>query len=110
MPYTIDDALSDPLLTIEDRHDEMGSFAIKVGTLQTTIYIELGRFQSRETTKFEVSHSIHTPIQAGPYRTSRPIGDYWAYALHLAVDGIVSYYRQAVDAGHTPSESWLVKN
>lgn len=110
MPFTIDQILDDPLLTIENRHDEMGSFAIKIGSLETLIFIELGRFRTSETTKFDVSHAIHTPVQAGPYRTSTPFADDWAYALHRAVDGLTSYYQQAVDAGHAPSESWLVEN
>jgi hypothetical protein len=110
MPWTIDDVLNDPLLTIEDRHDEMGSFAVKIGVLQTIVFIELGRFQTSEMTKFNLSHAIHTPTQAGPYQTSAPFGDYWAHALHLAVDGLTSYYRQAVGAGHLPHEGWLVKN
>jgi len=110
MPWTIDDVLNDSLLTVEDRHDEMGSFAVRIGALQTLVFIELGRFQTSEMTKFKVSHAIHPPTQIGPYQTSIPFGTYWAYALHLAVDGLTSYYRQAVDAGHAPSENWLVKN
>ena len=111
MPYTIDGVLNDPLLTVEDRHDEMGSFAIKIGSLQTVVFIELGRFRTQDTTKFDVSHAIYTtpPIQIDPYRTSSPYADYWEYALHRAVDGLLSYYRQAVAAGHTPSENWLVE-
>ena len=110
MPHTIDSVLNDPLVTIEDRHDEMGSFAIKIGALQTVVYIELGRFRTSDLTKFDVSHAIHTPSQAAPYRTSRPVGDYWEHALHRAIDGLTMYYKIAVTAGHTPSENWLVKN
>lgn len=110
VPYTIDDILGDPLLTVVDRHDEMGSFAIKIGKLQTVVFIELGRFRIDKTTKFHVSHAIHTPKQAGPYRTSKPFDDDWEYALHRAVTGLTSYYNEAVKAGHVPSESWLVKN
>jgi len=94
-------------VTVVDRHDEMGSFAIRVGSLKTEVFIELGRFQTSETTKFRVSHAIHTPIQQEAYRTSRPFADYWAYALHLAISGLTDYYKQAVAAGHTPSEDWL---
>ena len=110
MPYTVDNILSDPLLTVEDRHDEMGSFALRIGSLQTVVFIELGRFRSTQDTKSTVSHAIHTPMQAAPYRTSRPFDDDWAYALHRAVDGLLSYYRAAVAAGHLPEEAWLVKN
>jgi hypothetical protein len=109
MPYTIDGVLSDPLLTIEDRHDEMGSFAIRIGALQTVVFIELGRFRTQETTKFHVSHAIHTPLQIGAYQTSTPFADDWEYALHRAVTGLLSYYRQAIAAGHTPNEDWLEK-
>ncbi len=108
MAYTIDGVLGDPLLTVEERHDQMGSFAIKIGALQTVVLIELGRFRTQDTTKFHVSHAIHTPLQIDPYRTSNPFADYWEYALHRAVDGLLSYYKQAVSAGHAPSESWLV--
>ena len=108
MPWTIDKALDDPDIEVVDRHDEMGSYAIKVGSLSPVITIELGRFMNSDTTKFIVSHAIHTPEQAGPYRTSKPFDDYPAYALHRAVDGITSYYRSAVKAGHKPKDSWLV--
>ena len=110
MPYTIDSILSDPLITIEDRHDDFGSFAIRIGSLKTIVYIDLGRVRSGETTKFRVSHAIHTPVQAGAYRTSIPTGDDWEYALHRAVQGLLSYYKDAVEAGHQPKETWLVSN
>ncbi len=110
MTYLIDDVLNDPLVTVEDRHDEMGSFAVRIGSLETIVSIELGRFWTSEHTKFSVSHSIHTPLQVAPYRSSHTFGDYWAYALHRALDSLLSYYRQAVTDGHMPCEAWLVKN
>lgn len=110
MPYTIDDILSDPLITVEDRYDDMGNFAIRIGALTTDVFIELGRFRTGATTKFRVSHSIHTPEQDAPYRTSLPIADYWEAALNRAVDGLLFYYRMAVRSGHLPQESWLVEN
>ena len=55
MAYTLDDVLNDPLITVVDRHDEMGSFAIRVGDLTTDIFIELGRFQTSDMTKFRIS-------------------------------------------------------
>ncbi|WP_234732397.1 hypothetical protein [Acidocella facilis] len=107
MAYTIDSILNDPLITVIARDDEMGSFAIKIGTLKTIITIELGRYHTTETTKFKLSHAIHTPEQAGPYITSNPSGDYWEYALHRAINGLISYYKSAVNAGCQPKESWL---
>ena len=64
----------------------------------------------RNDTEFRLSHAIKTPLQFGPYRTSCPIGGDPAYALNLAVMGLINYYREAVDDGHTPSEDWLVEN
>jgi hypothetical protein len=59
---------------------------------------------------FETSHYIHTPEQMGPYVPSAPWYDEPSYALHRAVDSIVSYYRAAVEAGHVPSREWLEPN
>ena len=109
MPFTIDDILSDPLVTVIERDDEMGNFALKIGSLQTVIFISLGRARTSQTTKFNLSHAIHTTVQIGAYRTSIPFADYWEYALQKAVSGLTSYYKQAVTAGHTPNEDWLVK-
>ncbi len=107
MAYTIDGILADPLITVVDRHDEMGSFAIQVGVLETVIYIELGRFRTSDITKFHLSHAINTPEQLDAYRTSRPFADYWEYALHQAVTAITMHYEIAVKKGHVPAESWL---
>jgi hypothetical protein len=110
MPWTLDKALDDDLVTVIDRHDDMGSYSIRLASLQTIISIELGRFLTSDKTKFIVSHSIHTPEQAGPYRTSVPFGDDPAYALHRAIDGLTSWYKIAVEKGHKPREEWLVRN
>lgn len=60
---------------------------------------------------FELSHWIKTPTQLGPYTPSRPYCDSIDSAEHRAVfTTIVEYHRQAVDAGHTPDDSWLVPN
>ena len=110
MSYTLDSALADEAITVVDRHDGMGSFFIKVGSLETPVHIELGRFLADDRVKVDVSHSIHTPMQIGPYRTSKPWDDDAPYALHRAIEGLTSYYNQAVAAGHEPQEDWLVKN
>ncbi len=109
MPYTFDSALDDELITVLSRSDEMGEFEVRVDILETPVAIELGRFMTSDHTMFRVSHAIHTPSQAGPYRTSTPHGGYPAYALHKAVSGLPLYYKNAVKDGHVPSESWLVE-
>ncbi len=108
MAYTFDDVLDDELVTVVERNDEMGEFVVRIGNLETPVSIELGRFMTSERTKFRLSHVIKTPMPAGPYRTSLPFGDDPGYALHRAIDGRTSYYRQAVEKGHEPSEDWLV--
>ena len=107
---TLDDALNDPLIRVIDRHDDFGSYAVELGTLKTKVFIELGRMPSGHGVKFRVSHSIHTPTQIDPYKTSRPWNDDEASALNQAITGLTSYYKDAVRTGHTPSEDWLVKN
>ena len=110
MRFTFDDALDDDLITVVDRNDEMGSYAVKVGTLDTVVFIELGRFMTTNHTKFTVSHAIHTPENAAaPYQTSLPFDDTPAGALHRAISGLTDFYRLAVQNGHKPTAKWLVK-
>ena len=108
MPYTFDSSLDDNDIEILHRDDSKGLFVIRIGELAQEVEIQLGREMDNNGTHFSVSHAIHTPLQAGPYRTSRPWADYPAYALHQAVSGLTMYYRQAIEAGHQPNDSWLV--
>ena len=108
MGYTFDEGLDNGLVEVIERNDEMGVFVVRIGSLETPVTIELGRFMNSERTKFTLSHVIKPPLQAGPYRTSLPFGDDPGYALHRAIDGLTSWYKQAVKDGHEPSEDWLV--
>lgn len=110
MPWTIDNALNDDLLDIVERNDEYGEYAFRVGELETVVTVTVRRLPQSEQATFRRSHSIHTPVQLAPYHTSRSYWDDVPYALHQAINGITSYYRQAVEAGHSPSESWLVED
>lgn len=107
MPLTIDSILTDDLIEVIERDDEMGYFVIRLGSLQPGIIIHLGRYRSRDTTKYTASHVIHTPMQIDAYRTSIPFAESWEAALYKAVTGLTSFYRSAVGAGHTPNDSWL---
>ena len=109
MAFTIDGVLESEFVTVIERNDDAGLYCVRIGTLATAVTIELRPAESGEMTEFVVSHAIHTPTQAGPYRTSLPFGDYPAYALHKAISGLTSYYRDAVRQGHQPSEDWLVQ-
>ena len=110
MVYTFDSVLQDDVVTVVTRDDEKSIFVVCIGVLETPVTIELGRFMDSDRTKFQASHAIKTPLQIGPYHTSLPFDDSPAFALHRALDGLTSYYRQAVDAGHKPSEDWLVRD
>ena len=110
MAYTFENVLDYELVTVVTRDDSRGVFEIRVGELETIVTIELRRDMSRNDTEFRLSHAIKTPLQIGPYRTSCPIGGDPAYALNLAVTGLINHYREAVDDGHSPSEDWLVEN
>lgn len=108
MAWNFDHALSDPLVTVDNRIDDWGIFEIQIGTIPTIVTIELGRHMNNDETKVNLSHVIHTPVQAGPYRTSRPYWDDPEYALQQTISGFTQYYNEAVSAGHTPDPSWLV--
>ena len=109
MPYTFDNVLDHDLITVLERDDCLGNFVIRLGDLETPITIKFCRLISSEETIFEVSHAIHTPVQIDAYWTSRPSANSPAYALHRAVNGLTSYYQDAVNAGHEPCEDWLVQ-
>lgn len=110
MPWTIDNALENDTIHIVERDDAMGFYSFTVGTLSTVVTVEVSRLPNSENAAYRLSHCIHSPTQATPYRQSRPYWDDVPYALHRAISSITDYYREAVRAGHTPAESWLVPN
>ncbi len=82
------------------------TFTIRIGTLQQPVTIRL--VQDGGIVRFTTSHAIHTPVQAGPYRTSRRFNDTPESALRQAVTGLTRYYEEATRLGHAPDEAWLV--
>jgi hypothetical protein len=108
MPWTIEAALEDDAIEKSETTNAGYSFWLK--GIPTEIQIALSVNPARGGFNFHVSHSIHTPRQDGPYHPSRPWGDDEAYALHMAVTSITQYYKEAVNAGLTPSPNWLVPN
>ena len=79
------------LVEVIERNDELGVFVVRIGSLEMSVTIELGRFMNSERTKFALSYVIKTPLQARPYRTSRPFDDDPGYALHRAIDGLTRW-------------------
>ena len=108
MAWTIKKALKDdhilePLKLVSE-------YEFIVGKLSTPIKVKIFSIVNSVRFLFRQSHFIHTPVQADPYMTSRIIEDSEAYALHRVVDSIISHYKEAVNNGHEPEESWLVVN
>jgi hypothetical protein len=58
--------------------------------------------------QFVQSHYIRTPAQASHSTTSW--GGTADDTLKRAVDTIMSYYSEAIKAGHKPDEGWFLKN
>jgi hypothetical protein len=110
LAWTIDSALGDRSISIDERNDAWGIYRFRVGDLKTIITIKLCRSPVDDETRYERSHDIETPTQIGPYSASHVFWDDPPNALYNAISGITEYYRQAVIAGHAPSETWLVTN
>ena len=59
--------------------------------------------------QFVQSHYIKTPAQASHYTGSRSWGGSADNALKRAVDTVMSYYSEAIKAGHKPNDAGLLK-
>jgi hypothetical protein len=103
--FAAEEIVEPALLASEHRFSLPGILTI----IKVRIYRQL-KAQSDMRFEFETSHLIHTPEQIGPYSPSAPWCDDADYALHRAVESIVSYYKAAVRNGHKPSVNWLVPN
>lgn len=101
----IDEVLKRDLVNVV-HSNHRDRFIIKIGQLETPITITLTTRDDRVW--FTTSHAIKTPLQLGPYWTSRPFEDTAAYALRRALGGMEDYYREAVRSGFSPQEDWLV--
>jgi len=108
MPWTIDKALKDEAIERTEITNKGYSFWLK--GIPTQIHVILSVNPAQGGFNFHLSHFIRTPKQADPYCPSRPWGDDEAYALHMAVTSITQYYREAVNAGISPSSEWLIQN
>ncbi len=59
---------------------------------------------------FEVSHYVHTPVQAAPYRTSRANYESEQLAIQQAIMTTTTFIYKAIEKGYEPSEEWMVPN
>jgi hypothetical protein len=88
----------------------VGEYKFRLGSLATEITIRLYASFQNAKILFEQSHFIRTPLQLGPYETTRPWNDNISAALNQVTFGLIDHYNNAVKAGHTPDDSWLVAN
>jgi hypothetical protein len=100
----IDVLRDNPNVDILEHNDR--SFLISFGDLSTPVEIRLS--PKGNYVAFEISHGIHTPVQAGPYWTSRPFAETAVDAMRDAIRSIEIYYNEAVSKGFKPDDSWLV--
>ncbi|EAR4689395.1 hypothetical protein CC014_17995 [Salmonella enterica] len=59
---------------------------------------------------FEVSHHVHTPIQASPYYPSRTSAPTEEEAISQAIRTTTSFLKTALAEGQEPDDTWLVPN
>ena len=108
MPYTIATALDEP--SISHAAQLQSEFTVQVGDLGPQVRFRVWRLIKGVGFYFTQSHYIHTPLQAGPYRTNATYAESEADALHLAGQTLHRFYDDAVRAGKVPAEDWLVTN
>ena len=68
------------------------------------------RLNGMDLFDFSVSHHVHGPEQAGPYTPSRTTEDSERIAIDRAISTTTAFIKSNIQAGHTPSEDWLVQN
>lgn len=78
LSFGIDAVLNNPLIEVVDRHDDMGSYAVRIGGLDTIVFIELGRFRTQEITKFGLNRSA---VAGAPVSFCGLIASLWNSAI-----------------------------
>ena len=109
MAYTIESAFQHE--HVHEVLQFLSEYRFMLGDLQTVITIRLYRpITGERVVVFRQSHFISTPTQATPYMTSRPWNDTEAAAINQVVSAMNDHYRDAINAGKIPDESWLTPN
>ena len=106
-----------------DSEDEVSEFYVLIREIKA--YLDVGhdtfhpcikikiyrtRLNEMDLFHFEVSHHVHGPEQAGPYMTSRTTEESERAAIDRAISSTTSFIKSSIQAGHTPSDKWLVPN
>jgi hypothetical protein len=101
--------LSEELLSEQSVLVNEYSFFLGDITARIKVRIYYDAYRERDPYRFSLSHYIKTPMQAGPYIPSTPWTGSEATALGRGLDSLTRQYNHAVENGHIPSETWLVK-
>lgn len=108
MNASIKKVLSNPRLEVQ--REFVGEYQFQLTDIPVPITVRLYRQLGSDVVEFRQSHFIHTPVQGSKYMTSSSWGKDEKEALQRAVQTFVSFYEEAVRAGHRPAAKWLVKN
>lgn len=114
---------TDDLIDFLDQEDEVAEFYVLVRELK--LFLDVGHEDFHpsirvkiyrtlagvaEMYSFDVSHHVHGPEQAGPYYPSNTTESSEEGAISRAIDTTTSFIKSAINAGHQPSNRWLVPN
>lgn len=83
-------------------------YAFCLGDIPTPIRVRLYRQLEEGRVSCEQSHYIQTPLQDEPIFESADDHPSVEACLKTITDDMAEQYRQAEQAGHRPSESWLL--
>ena len=78
-----------------------------IESVQITIRIWFD-IEQRDQYRFDLSHYVHSPVQAGPYIPSAPWCPTEALALEGGIEALTNWVESGQKEGHEPSPSWLI--
>lgn len=83
-------------------------YAFCLGEIPTTIRVRLYRQQENSRYSSEQSHYIQTPLQEEPALEGADDHASLDACLAAITDAMIEQYQHAEQAGHRPSEGWLL--
>ncbi len=96
--------------TINEAKVLVSEYKFSLENISKTVTIKIYKNIKTGYYEFCQSHFIHTPLQVGPYITSRSWNDTEESVLNQVISGFTRFYNEAIKSGYTPDDSWLVEN
>lgn len=102
-------------VAIEMLFKRVSEYVFRLRDLSTNITIRIYESLDEDVARderfvFMQSHFLHTPVQMEPYMSNVTYGETEERALNRALRTLTQFYKDAVNAGHTPESTWLVRN